>query len=247
MVLRADAFFATAVEYILRPMKAWFLMAVVPRVGYGYIRVLRATMRISYRGREALAAARERSGNYILAFWHSRFVMMPYVYPDRNIVVLASQHRDAKMLGQILRRFGLETVEGSSSRGGSVGVRRILRAARSGKDVGITPDGPKGPRRSLKPGVVATAKLTGLPVIPVTFSTSSSFRLNSWDRTMIPKPFARGVFCYGDPVWVPRDLDAEGEEAYRVRLEDALDRLTDEADRAMGIEPEPPREPMEAT
>lgn len=220
----------------------WFRMSVVPFVGYLYIRLLRRTMRIEYRGGEVLARARAESGAYILAFWHARFVMMPYVYPDARIVVLISRHRDAQRLGRILRRFGLGTVDGSSTRGGASALRGLLRKVREGHDVGITPDGPKGPRRRAKPGVVSVAKLSGLPVIPVAFSAAPAVRLRSWDRTLLPRPFGRGVFLYGDPIRVPRDLDAAGEERVRAEIESTLDRLTDAADDRVGLPREPARE-----
>lgn len=214
------------------------MMKVVPYVAYLYIRFLRRSMRIEFRGIDVLQQVREESGSYILAFWHSRFVLMPYAYPDGRIVVLASSHRDSRMLGNILTRFGLVRVEGSSTRGGMAGLRALLRKVRAGFDVGITPDGPKGPRRQVKQGVVATARFTGLPVIPVTFSASAARRLGSWDRTLVPRPFARGLFVYGEPIRVPRDTDDEGMERYRLMLERVLDELTDAADEETGIGPE---------
>jgi lysophospholipid acyltransferase (LPLAT)-like uncharacterized protein len=223
-------------------LTAWL----VPRLGYLYIRLLRATMRIEYRGAESLERARERSEHYILAFWHSRWVMMPYVYPGSRIVVLISRHRDAQMLGRILERFGLGVVFGSSTRGGVAGMRAMLRAVRDGHDVGIAPDGPKGPRWRVKPGVIVTAKLGGLPIVPVTFSSARARRLRSWDRTLIPRPFDRGLFLYGEPVWIPRDLDEDGIEEHRARLEGVLRRLTDEADRETGVGEEPRPGPDDA-
>ncbi len=196
-------------------------------------------MRIEYRGRDRLGEMREASGNYILAFWHSRFVMMPYVYPDSRIVVLASSHRDSRMLGNILTRFGLVRVEGSSTRGGAAGLRKLLRRVRDGYDVGITPDGPRGPRRVVKAGVVATARFTGLPVIPVTFSAFPARRLRSWDRTLVPRFFSRGLFLYGDPIRIPKDADEAAMDRYREELESALNRLTDDADKETGVGPEP--------
>jgi len=223
----------------------WVRMSVVPWLGYRYIRLLHATMRIEYRGAGALERARAGDGRYVLAFWHSRFVMMPYVYPDSRIAVLASRHRDAQRLGRILRRFGIRTVLGSSTRGGAEGLRAMMRAVRDGHDLGITPDGPRGPRRHAKPGVVAVARWTGLAIVPVTFSAAPAVRLRSWDRTLVPRPFARGLFVYGEPIRIPRDLDEDGVERHRRAIESALDRLTDEADRETGVGVEPARDPVE--
>ena len=221
------------------------LEAIVPRVGYAYIRLLRLTMRIEFRNREVLDRARSEAGQYILVFWHSRFVMMPYCYPGDRMVVLNSRHRDSRMLVKILERFGLEGAWGSSTSGGARGLRELLRRVRDGYDVGITPDGPRGPRRRLKPGAIATARLSGLPIIPVTFSARPAKRLGSWDRTLVPYPFARGLFIYGEPLAVPRDADEPSREELRAALESEMDRLTDLADDEVGLPVEPPRPPGE--
>lgn len=222
------------------------LLHLVPPVGYAYLRLLRATMRISRRNEEALAEARRDPGRYILAFWHSRFALMPFAYPDRRLVVLSSRHRDSQALAKILHRFGLESAWGSSTRGGAAGLHAVVRKAREGYDVGLTPDGPRGPRRRVQPGVVALARLAGLPVIPVTFSASPARRLRSWDRTLVPRFFARGLFVYGDPIRIPRAAGEDEQERWRRSIEEELDRITDAADRETGIGPEDPREPVGA-
>jgi len=218
-------------------------MAVIPRVGYAYIRLLRGTMRFEYRDRQVLDRARAASGRYILAFWHSRFVMMPYAYPGSRMVVLSSRHTDSLMLARVLERFGIEHAWGSSTSGGSHGMRLLLRRIRAGCDAGFTPDGPRGPRRRVKTGVLLAAKLSGAPIVPVAFSARPSRRLGSWDRTLLPLPFGRGVFAYGEPIEVPRRSDDAGLAVMATRLEAELDRLTDTADGAVGISPEEPREP----
>lgn len=217
------------------------LARVAPPLAYGFIRLARAVMRVQYRNREILVRVREQSGQYILAFWHSRFLMMPYCYPDRRIVVLLSRHRDARMLAGVLARFGLDVAYGSSTAGGAVGLRQILRRTRDGFDVAVAPDGPRGPRRRAKSGVIAMAKLTGLPIIPVAFSCTRARRLRSWDRTLVPKLFSRGLFVYGDPIRVSRNADREEQQRVRLAIEGELDRLTDQADRETGLGPEEPR------
>lgn len=222
------------------------LLAVAPRVGYAYVRLLHATMRLDYRGGQHLEAARRDPGHFILAFWHSRFVMMPYSYPGDRITVLSSTHRDSELLARILRRFGYDLSKGSSTHGGAAALRDIVRKVQQGYDVGMTPDGPTGPRRRVKAGVVATARLTGLPIVPVSFSAAPARRLRSWDRTLVPRPFGRGLFVYDEPIRVPRDLDDADQERYRLRLETTLDRLTDALDAEVGIPSEEPREPAGA-
>lgn len=221
-------------------------LAVVPWIGYAYIRLLHATMRLEFRGLEFLDEAREAPGQFILAFWHSRFVMMPYAYPGERITVLSSRHRDSEFLARILLRFGLDLSKGSSTRGGAAGLMEILRKVKRGYDVGMTPDGPKGPRRRVKAGVIAVARLSGLPIVPVTFSAARAGRLKSWDRTLLPRPFSRGVFLYGPPIRVSREAGDDEAEQKRLRLESELDRLTDALDVEFEIGVEEPRPPPTA-
>jgi lysophospholipid acyltransferase (LPLAT)-like uncharacterized protein len=212
-----------------------FVGFLAPRAGYWYIRLLHATMRLEYRGREVLERARAEDGQYILAFWHSRFAMMPYCYPDQRIAVVISRHRDARLLAGILERFGYRMAWGSSTRGGVAALREVVRSMKNGFDAAFTPDGPRGPRRRVQPGVIAGGRLAGKPIVPVAFSARPARRLGSWDRTLLPLPFARGLYLYGDPIRVPRDGDDAGLERLRAELEGELDRLTDQADLAVGL------------
>jgi lysophospholipid acyltransferase (LPLAT)-like uncharacterized protein len=219
----------------------WIALRLLPPVAAAYIRLLRRTGRFELRGAEVLDECRAREGRYILAFWHSRWVLMPYSYPGGRMAVLLSQHRDAEILARVLSRFRLSTARGSTTRGGAEGVRAIVRMTRDGYDVGIAPDGPRGPRRRVQPGTIVVARLTGLPIVPVAYSAAPARRLRSWDGTLVPRPFARGLFVYGTPIRVARDADDTEEERLRAALEAELDRITDLADRETGLPPEPAR------
>ncbi len=218
-------------------------LSVVPPLASAYIRLLRHSMRISFQGREVIERVQEESGSYILAFWHSRFLLMPYAYPGRRMTVLSSWHRDAELLVRTLRTFGYEFARGSTTKGGSGGLRALVRALRSGSDSGITCDGPHGPRRRVQPGVIMAARMSGCPIIPVAFSAAPARRLLTWDRMMVPRPFSRGVFRYGNLFEVPRGADHVERERLRRSLEDILDRITDEVDLETGVGPEEPRAP----
>lgn len=223
----------------MRALRDRLLHAAIPLLIYAYIRVLRVTMRIEYRGREVLALTRRRHPRCIFAFWHERLLMMPYCYDGSRAVVLVSEHRDGRTVAAILRRFGMLVAAGSSSAGGARGLREMLQRVREGYDVGITPDGPRGPPRRAKSGVIAAARLGGLPIIPVAFAARPARRLGSWDRTLVPRPFARGLFLYGEPIEISRRADEGEVERCRERLERELSELTDRADAALGLLPGP--------
>jgi lysophospholipid acyltransferase (LPLAT)-like uncharacterized protein len=228
------------------PWRDKLVPALAPRVAYAYILLLRASMRLEYDNQDALRRARREFGHYILTFWHSRFVMMPYVCLDRRMVALISRSRDSRMLGLILEQLGFTLAWGSSSIGGAQALRQVLRKVKEGYDVAITPDGPRGPRRRVKPGVITTARLTGLPIVPTAFSARPARRLASWDRTLVPYPFARGLFVCGEPMLVARDVDEAEQDRLRLSLEAEVDRLTDLADTRVGLGAEDARPPVEA-
>ncbi len=222
----------------MNPLGKKLVDSLAPAIASGLIRFLRLTMRFRATNQEVLARSREQSGQFILAFWHSRWVMMPWVNPEGSLVVLHSRHRDSRMLGRMTSRFGIEQAWGSTTAGGAIGVRQLLRRIREGNDLVLTPDGPRGPRRRCQAGVIATARLSGKPIIPVAFSAHPASRLGSWDRTLVPWPFGRGLYLYGEPLCVPRDANKEEQERLRVELEVVLNRLTDQADAEVGTSPE---------
>ena len=215
-------------------------LSVIPPLAAAYVRLVAATSRRTLTGEEGFRAVRARRP-YILAFWHSRLVLMPYAYPDGRVAVVTSRHRDAEMLRRMLASFGLEFVVGSSTAGGVAALRDMIRRVQAGFDIGIAPDGPRGPRRRVKPGVIAAARLAGVPIVPVTVSASRARRLRSWDRTLVPFPFGRVRIAYGTPMEVPRRGDPADDARHAAELERELDRITDAADADTGLGPEDPR------
>ena len=175
--------------------------------------------------------------NGIFAFWHGRMMMLPALPQPRKMHVLISFHRDGKLISQVIGHFGQTTISGSTSRGGEGAVRNILNTLEEGDNVGITPDGPRGPTQQVvAAGAVSAAKLSQKPIIPITFSASRCIRLNSWDKFMLARPFGRLVFCVGDPIFVniPEASDGSGptQEDWCKEVERAMNRLVDIADEA---------------
>ena len=167
---------------------------------------------------------------HIYAFWHNRLLLVPVIWQRvlrrgrPHGVALTSRSRDGELIARFLERFGITPVRGSAARGGSGALRELARWLRQGHDVGITPDGSRGPRYEMKPGLVLLAQLSGRAVLPMSFEFSSAWRTRSWDRFFIPKPFSRVTFLIGEPVVVRRTDSPEAFEAERVRCEEAMRR-----------------------
>jgi lysophospholipid acyltransferase (LPLAT)-like uncharacterized protein len=154
--------------------------------------------------------------------------MLPLIWTHRGrgAAVLVSRHRDGELITRVIERMGFATARGSSTRGGEEGVMDMLRLAKEGRLLAITPDGPRGPAQRLKPGLVYLASRTGLPVVPVASAARRSFRLKSWDRFRIPRPFTRVVVAYGEPIAVPPGVEGAALESWRERVQAALDAVT---------------------
>jgi lysophospholipid acyltransferase (LPLAT)-like uncharacterized protein len=212
-------------------------LATAPALAAAAVRVLGSTLRLTVIGLEALLPTWRERRPVIYALWHGRLLMVPWVGArfasargPRRIRVLASRSRDGELMARFVRRFGLEAVRGSSSRGGAAAVRQLAAALRAGDDVVLAPDGPRGPRQRVQPGLAALAALTGAPVVPLAFAARPARRLHTWDAFLIPAPFARCALVVGEAVCVRRDEDRE---AATGRLERALERTTAAADRAV--------------
>ena len=170
----------------------------------------------------------------VAAFWHERLPLMPALWliarqrrPENRMHVLVSRHRDGRFIAEILRGFGAETVHASSSRGGAAGARALLALLARGEMVAITPDGPRGPRRTAAPGVAQIAALGGVDILPCAGQTTHRWTLRSWDRMILPLPFGRGVLVCAPPISVPRN----GWVASLGLVTEALTKVADDADR----------------
>ncbi|HEV8441292.1 MAG TPA: lysophospholipid acyltransferase family protein [Methylomirabilota bacterium] len=200
-------------------------LAATPIVGAAGVRLLAVTLRI--RREEAGVDELWRDGTpAIYVAWHARVLLLPYLYGWRRAQVLASRSRDGELVARFVGCFGLEAVRGSSSRGGAEALRLLARSLRAGRDVVVVPDGPRGPRELVKGGVVALARLSGAPIVPMALGASAEWRLSSWDEFRIPKPFARCVVRFGEPMRIAGDADRAAEEAARKEVETALRELS---------------------
>ena len=201
----------------------------------GYIRLVHGSGRWHAVHDEIPRAFWDRGEPFILAFWHGRLLMLPYCWRHQGRThMLISEHPDGQLIARTIARFGFGTVAGSTRRGGSAALRSLLRALAAGDCIGITPDGPRGPRMRAGGAAVDIARLSGAPIVPLAYSASRRSLLGSWDRFLLPWPFSRGVYVWGAPLTVPRHADEAALTAARQTLEQRLTAVTDEADWLMG-------------
>jgi lysophospholipid acyltransferase (LPLAT)-like uncharacterized protein len=200
-----------------------------PALGAVALRALALTLRIR-REEAAVAPLWAAHAPIIYAVWHGRILLLPRLYGRRGSHALASRSRDGELVARWISRFGLVPVRGSSTRGGGEALRQLARVLRQGGEVVVVPDGPTGPREVLKAGVIALARLSGAPIVPTAFGAAREWRLRSWDEFRIPKPFARCVVRFGEPIRIPAGADRAALEAARKDVEAALRSLTWQVD-----------------
>lgn len=200
------------------------------RCGGWLIRLLGMSLRREICG--AVASLNASSEPLIHVLWHNRILASPYlfrkIYPQREVVVLTSASKDGVTLASAVKVFKVGAVHGSSSRRGAAAIVALRRATREGKDLVFTPDGPRGPRYHLQPGVVKIAQTTGLAIVPLHIDYLSCWTLKTWDLFQIPKPFSKVRVTLGEPIRIPRELDAGAFERERLALEKVL--LKDDPD-----------------
>ena len=150
--------------------------------------------------------------------------------------MLVSTHQDGEYIARVIHGLGFGTSRGSSTRGGIRALRELIQAGNDRLDLGITPDGPRGPSEQVQPGVIYLAKRLGLPVIPLGVSSRPCLRLKSWDRFMVPLPFARCTVVYGKPILFEGSVSGEAMDRARADLESRLGEVTREAEDDCGYQ-----------
>lgn len=205
-------------------------MFFVPKIGALLIFLLGKSLRIKWVGTENLVPVRKKGQRVIYAFWHGRMLILPFSHRWQKIHVLISQHRDGELIARIINIFGFGSVRGSTTRGGTKAIFQMADKNLDGYDVAVTPDGPKGPRYEVQPGVIYIAQRSGMPIIPVTNSAKKRWTLKSWDNFIIPKPFSKATIILGEPIYVDSQSSPREIEEKRGKLEEKLLSLTSEAD-----------------
>jgi len=194
------------------------------------------TLRIEQRGSDD-EFYRDGGKPMIYAIWHGRMVLPLFCRKNRGVSILVSEHRDGELVTATVVASGNRAVRGSTTRGSTRALVQLVRRVRNGEKVAITPDGPKGPRWKLQPGIIYLAAKSGIPIVPISGSSRYAYYFKSWDLFQFPLPFSRAALVIGEPYTVTGGIDEENIEYHRSEVEKRLIELTREADRLAGASP----------
>ena len=218
---------------VVVPHRAKWYQRLAARLIWLLIRVVSATIRFRLDDRSGFFSGKPKE-KIIFALWHNRLALCVPLYerylrahdPSRSVVALVSASRDGGLLTHVLELFNIEVARGSSSRRGPQALRELVSWGEDGYDLAITPDGPRGPCYTVQEGVISTAQLTGLPIVPASYHLNWKISLKSWDRFQIPLPFARCEVVTGRILRVPREGSEADRESLRAQLEAELRSIT---------------------
>jgi lysophospholipid acyltransferase (LPLAT)-like uncharacterized protein len=202
------------------------LFKLLPVAGYLVIKLVGASQRTRVVNLPTVRRVFADQGCAILAFWHNRLMMIPYIYrrlfgPKAGVTLISSS-RDGEYFVRALTHFRPSVIRGSSTRGGSAAFRSLVRKIREGMDCILTPDGPQGPRYSIQPGTIALARLTGAPIVPVSYWSSRCRTLGTWDGFLLTLPFGTTTYVFGQPLHCPPNASEHEMEALARTLRAAL-------------------------
>jgi lysophospholipid acyltransferase (LPLAT)-like uncharacterized protein len=202
-----------------------FAIRIVALLAALLIRVWMSTMRVRVVSADGQAHPVDPAqARYIYAFWHEALLAPLVTRPVARVLI--SQHADGELIAQVCGFVGLGVVRGSTARGGSQALLEMIRGGQGAGHLAITPDGPRGPRRELKAGIVMVAAQTGLPIVPIGVGFTHAWRAGSWDRFAVPVPFTTLVGVIGQPIAVPADLDRHGMQHTKLLVQEQLATLT---------------------
>jgi lysophospholipid acyltransferase (LPLAT)-like uncharacterized protein len=194
----------------------------IVRLGVVVVRLLAATWRMRTAGADVVQGLRAARRPIVFTLWHGHMLPLLWHHRDEGIAVLISEHRDGEIIARIASALGFRTVRGSTYRGADRALAGLVRELRAGHDVAVTPDGPRGPAGHFAPGAIVAAQRAGAPIVAVGVAATRAWRLRSWDRFMVPKPFARVTVAYASATVEPgkaRDAAAEAPRFQRLMEE----------------------------
>jgi len=206
------------------------------RLAGGALALLDRTVRVTVVNGERLEDAEREAGGFIYAFWHGQLLLAALVHDGKPTAAMISRHGDGELIAGVVEARSIRAVRGSTTRGGPVAFRGMIDLVRSGwTRLAITPDGPRGPRHVVQPGIVRLAELTGFAIIPAGLAARPAHRFRSWDGFQVPWPGGRVRVHYGRPIRLPKEIDDTAREETRRTVETTMLELTAEASIALGV------------
>lgn len=238
----------SASKFFKSLLKSSFARGLASRLIAAYVKLVAATSRWEMIGREHWEPLSVEGKGAIVAFWHARLLMAAIVRREtsKRVFMLSSMHRDAEIIVNAAKRFGVEFIRGSAAnpkkaskdKKGGPALVQMIGALRDGHVVGVNPDGPRGPRQVAHIGTIRLAQFSGAPILPGAYSVTRGRFLGTWDRFLLPFPFSRGWFVALAPINVPADASPAQLEEKRLELERALTAAAALADKHAGQSPD---------
>ncbi|HAM39047.1 MAG: hypothetical protein A2474_00905 [Elusimicrobia bacterium RIFOXYC2_FULL_34_12] len=196
-------------------------------IGFFYIWLIGKTSKIVVKDSGEYEELRKNKKPIIYAFWHGRQIFLVWSHKHEGVSVLISKSKDGELIAKITEKFGYRSIRGSTSKGGVESLFFLIEVAKKGNSVAFTPDGPRGPQKTVQPGVIITAQKSGLPIIPVACSIKRKYIIRHWDEFHIPFPFNKISVCHGKPIYVKESDNIENKSK---ELKIAIDEITTQSD-----------------
>jgi lysophospholipid acyltransferase (LPLAT)-like uncharacterized protein len=197
------------------------------------VMLLMATYRVEYIGRESVERLKSNAESWIFATWHENVVVSQWAERNQGLVMMSSDSKDGEFSARVMARLGNLPIRGSSSRGGMKAARAVIQALKSGSSAGMTPDGPRGPARKVKPGMLFISAVSQCPILPYHVVSDRYWTLNSWDKQRIPKPFSRVVISIGEPLRIDRERFKQDEANLLAGVEEMMQKNVERAEEAI--------------
>ncbi|OOY36134.1 lysophospholipid acyltransferase family protein [Solemya velum gill symbiont] len=214
---------------MMQDFKFWFY----PILYKWVVMLLMATYRVEYIGREQVDRLKSNAEGWIYSSWHENVVVSQWAERNQGLVMMSSDSKDGEFSARVMVRMGNFPVRGSSSHGGMKAARAVIQALKSGSSAGMTPDGPRGPARKAKPGMLFISAVSNCPIIPYHVVSDRYWSLTSWDKQRIPKPFSRVIICIGEPLRIDKQRFKQDEAGLIVEVEEAMQQNVERAEEAI--------------
>ncbi len=212
-------------------MKNFLFRYFLPYVLYALIYLCCVTIRRRNESPENEEYFKNMTGKYILTLWHSRIFYLFYYFRNRpDLHLLISPSADGDLLARLAHLMGYSVIRGSTFKNSFTAARQLIAALKKNENIIVIADGSRGPRHKAQPGTVAIARITGSPLIPMTYNAKRKIELDSWDRFLLPLPFTLCALNFGPPIMLPRDADKDIVEKRLLALERSLNAMTDDAE-----------------